>query len=155
MFWRLLEESEIPGEPLSYEFLLHVYSGVPYKTSTQTQQEADAYAHQMRIGLVIVIAWVAVAPVAWAILKWAGPAWLGVMVLCYSLWKALVKALKLLGKWKESPRSLKAQEDERRMRHHHYHCELTPEGFMRLKLENFEREERERIQNEAKALKEG
>jgi len=39
------------------------------------------------------------------------------------------------------------------MEHYHYHCERNPEGFLRLKLENFEREEREQIQNEAKALK--
>jgi len=77
------------------------------------------------------------------------------MVLSFSLWKALVKALKLLGKWKESPQALNVQEEERRMRHHHYHCELNPEGFMRLKIENFERKERERIQNEAKGLKKG
>jgi hypothetical protein len=39
------------------------------------------------------------------------------------------------------------------MRHHHYHCERNPEGFERLKLENFERWAREEVHAEAKSLK--
>jgi hypothetical protein len=154
MSWRLLTDKEIPGDILSHESLLRVYADVPYKMSTQTRHEVKAQARQVRIGWAIVFVWVAVVPAVWAILKWAGPAWISVLVLGYGLWQALVKALKLLGKWKVSPRELKAREEERRMRHHHYHCERNPDGFLRLKLENFEREERERIQNEAKALKE-
>ncbi len=153
MFWRLLPDNEIPGEPPSHESLLRIYAGVPYKTSTEARQKAEAHAQQIRIGWSMVFVWLAVVPAVWAIIEWASPAWVGVIVLVYSLWKAIVKALKLLGKWKDSPQELKAQEDERRMRHHDYHCKRNPESFMRLKLENFEREECERIQNEAKALK--
>ena len=70
-----------------------------------------------------------------------------------SLWQATVKGLKLSGKWRELPKERQTRDDEARMRHHHYHCERNPEGFLRLKLENFEREERERIRTEAMALK--
>ena len=153
MFWSLPPEKELPGDPLTPDELLRVYGDVPYKTSAQTRQEAAAHARQNRNGLAVVIAWVAVGPAVWAILEWAGPAWLGVLVLLYSLWQALVKALKLLGKWKESPRKLREREEELRMQHHHYHCERNPEGFLRLKFENFEREEREQIQKDANALK--
>jgi len=34
-----------------------------------------------------------------------------------------------------------------------YHCERNPEGFARLKVENFEREARERILKEAEVLR--
>ena len=153
IFWRLPPENEIPGNPLSADELLRLYNDVPYKTSAQTRQEAAAHRRQIQIGWAIVIGWVVVVPVAWAIFEWAGPAWVGLLLLPYSLWQAFVKALKLLGKWKVSPRELKAQEEELLMQHHHYHCERNPEGFLRLKLENFEREERERIQEEANALK--
>lgn len=152
MFWRLLGDKEIPGDILDNDALLRLYADVPYKTSTQTRQEVAAYKRRIRIGWTIVFVWVAFVPAAWAILEWASPAWVGVLVLGYSLWQAGVKALKLLGKWKESPRDPKAREEERRMQHHHYHCERNPEGFLRLTIENFEREEQERIQNEAKAL---
>jgi hypothetical protein len=39
------------------------------------------------------------------------------------------------------------------MRHHHYHCRRNPEAFERLKAENFRREEIERTNAEALALK--
>jgi hypothetical protein len=153
MFWQPLSDKEIPGEVPSLESLLRIYTDVPYKTSAQLQHEAEVHARQIRIGRWIVLAWVAVVPAVWIILQLLGPVWLGILASGYGLWQALVKALKLLGKWKVSPRELKAREEERRMRHHHYHCERNPEGFLRLKIENFEHEERERIQNEAKALK--
>ena len=153
MFWRLLSDKEILSEAPSPESLLRVYADVPHKTSAQLRHEAETHARHLRIGWSIFFLWVAAGPAALAILKWASPAWVRVLVLGYTLWKALVKALKMLGKWKVSPRELKAREEERRMRHHHYHCVRNPEGFLRLKIENFEREERQRIQNEAKALK--
>lgn len=157
MFWRLLADKEIPAAPLSRDTLLHLYRDVPYKTSAQTRQETEARVRRLRIGWAIVFVWLVVVPAVWAVLEWASPAWVGVLILGYSLWQAVIRALKLLGNWKESPRQQKAREEEQRMRHHHYHyhCERNPEGFLRLKFENFEREERERIQNEAKALKTG
>ncbi|HXV49315.1 MAG TPA: hypothetical protein VEB61_10970, partial [Candidatus Binatia bacterium] len=63
------------------------------------------------------------------------------------------EALKLLGMWPKTDRDLATEEEELRIRHHHYHCERNPEGFRRLKLENFERESREAIRREAAALK--
>jgi hypothetical protein len=153
VFWRLLKDEEIPGGALGNESLVRIYGDVPYKTSTQTRQEVETHARQIRRGWMIVFLWVVVGPAVWAILEWASPAWLGVLVLGYSLWQAVVKGLKLSGKWKESPREIKAREEDARMRHHHYHCERNPEGFLRLKVENFDREERDRIRSEAMALK--
>ncbi len=39
------------------------------------------------------------------------------------------------------------------MRHYFYHCERNPEGFARLKVENFEREAKEQTLKEAEALR--
>ncbi len=57
-----------------------------------------------------------------------------------------------MDKWPKSKAEVQKEAEEARMRHHHYHCERNPEGFQRLKLENFERWAREDIQNEAKNL---
>lgn len=38
------------------------------------------------------------------------------------------------------------------MEDYYDHCERNPEGFERLRIENFERETREQIQNEARQL---
>jgi hypothetical protein len=45
-------------------------------------------------------------------------------------------ALRLLGWWPKSDSEAEATEDQRRMWHHHYHCERNPEGFRRLLSEN-------------------
>lgn len=50
---------------------------------------------------------------------------------------------------KRSKRMEEKEREETEMRHHHYHCKKNPEGFMRLKIENFERAEMERIQKES------
>lgn len=39
------------------------------------------------------------------------------------------------------------------MRHHHYHCKRNPDGFMRLKVENIEREEIDRIREEFQEIR--
>jgi len=153
MFWRLLRDEELPADALDPTVLLRVYADVPHKTSEETRRDAEAYVRRIRIGWAVVFAWTAVVPALWAIFEWAGPVWVGALVLGYSLWQALMRALKLLGKVQESPEEKAAREERGRMEHHHYHCERNPEAFLRLKLENFEREDRERIQAEAKALK--
>lgn len=152
LFWRLLENKEIPADALDAGYLRTIYSNIPYKTSVDLQRERENHLKQLRIGWTIVFVWAVIVPAAVAILEWVSPPWVAAFVLIYSLWKATVKALKMLGKWKKSPREIEKEEEERRMRHHHYHCERNPEGFLRLKFENFEREERERIRSEALSL---
>jgi predicted RNA-binding protein with RPS1 domain len=71
----------------------------------------------------------------------------------YSLYKAVEKALRLTGKWPKSKAEVQKEAEETRMRHHHYHSERNPEGFERLKLENFERWTREEVRAEAQSLK--
>ena len=106
----------------------------------------------MRLGWWIVFVWAVVVPAGVAILEWWSD-WLGVVVLVYSLYKAIEKALRLMGRWPKSKAEAQKEAEEARMCHHHYHCERNPEGFERLKLENFERWAREDIQKEANALR--
>ena len=88
---------------------------MPYKTSTQTRVAAEAHARQIRIGWAIVFLWVVVGPAVWAILEWASPTWVGILVLVYSLWQATMKGLKLSGKWKESLQDRQKREEEARV----------------------------------------
>jgi hypothetical protein len=153
LYWMLLKNAELPDRAINPEYLKAVYSDVPYKTSSELRQEGNKRLQRMRIGWLIVFLWVAVVPAAWAIVEWAGPDCLALTVLFYSFWRATVKALKLLGKWRKSPREIEKEEETRQMKHHHYHCKQNPEGFMRLKIENFDRQSRMRIQQEALDLK--
>ncbi len=58
----------------------------------------------------------------------------------------------MLGYTKKSEREKAKEAAELRMRHHHYHCELNPDGFARLKHENFVRETNEQTLQEKRAL---
>ena len=106
----------------------------------------------MRSGFRVITFWAVGVPLAVAVLEWWSD-WLGYVVLVYAFWKAIEKALRLKGKWPKSKALLEREAQDLRMRHHHYHCEINPEGFMRLKIENFEKAASERIAREAAALK--
>lgn len=160
LVWRLLRNDEAPSGELDDETLLRVYAGIPFTRTADAvrEEEFHMYARRVRTGRRVVVTgllvWLAAIPAAWAILQWAGPSWLGVLVLIYCLLKALVQALKLLGILKPSRREQVTQERNSRMEHYFHHCEKNPEGFERLKIENFEREAREEILNEAQVLRE-
>jgi hypothetical protein len=150
--WRLMSDSELPTDGLNRDRLLRVYAGVSVKTESQIRHEALNKARRLRLGWTIVVGWIALAPIGLLVIEFFGPEWLAAILFVYALWKATVKALKLLGKWKPSSAEVREQEEEQRRRHYFYHCERNPEGFQRLKFENFDREQKEEIAREATAL---
>jgi hypothetical protein len=150
--WRLLANQELPDDALDPSYLKSVYRDIPHKTGEEVRAGAEQHRRQVRLGWWIVFGWAVVVPAAVAVLEWWSD-WLGAVVLIYALWKALRKALELTGKWPRSKRELEKEADERRMRHHHYHCEQNPEAFERLKVENVERWARDDIEKEALSLK--
>jgi hypothetical protein len=150
--WRLLTNDELPNDALDPSYLRKVYSGIPFKTKGQLRKQAEEKAQQLRLGWWVVFAWAVLVPAGVAVLEWWSD-WLGIAVLIYSLYKAVEKALRLMVKWPKSKAESQKEAEEARMHHHHYHCERNPEGFERLKLENFERWAREEIYKEAQDLK--
>jgi hypothetical protein len=60
-----------------------------------------------------------------------------------------------LGWIKPSQREKQKAEKDLKMQHYFYHGELNPDGFNRLKIENFDREAIERTHKEADALRKG
>lgn len=150
--WRLLTNDELPKDALDASYLRKIYSSVPFKTKLQLRRQAQEKGKRLWLGWWIVFIWAAVVPAGVAILEWWSD-WLGFVVLIYSLYKAVEKALRLMGKWPQSKAEVQKEAEEARMGHHHYHCERNPEGFERLKLENFERWAREDIHKEAQALR--
>ena len=150
--WKPVPHEELPYHGLDTEYLKRVYVDIPFKTGEQLRRDSEKKNRELKIGWLILFIWLVIVPAIVVILGFANR-WIGVLVLLYSLWQAIVKALKLAGKWKPSRREIEREEEERRMRHHHYHCERNPEGFRRLMLENFKKDEKEAIQNEAKMLK--
>lgn len=150
--WELLPDDRIPYDALNVQWLKKVYCDIPLQAQPDLHHSVKALATQVRISKLIVLCWVAVLPAAWAVLEYAGPQWLGAVVMSYAIGKAATKALTITGRRKKSPREIEEEELEQRKRHYFYHCEKNPQGFARLKAENFEREDREEIQKEAISL---
>lgn len=151
--WRLLKNDEMSWADLSRERLLEMYAGVPFTTRSEVSAELARMAQKRKVGWWIVFLWAAVAPAAFLIVEYFGPQWLAALVLLYGLFKSAEKGLKMAGRWEKSPRELTKEKEAARMKHHHYHCERNPDGFMRLKLENFEKDERDAIRAQADALR--
>lgn len=150
--WRLLKAGEYPEPPWSDDRLRAVFSDIPCRTKQEVRQRAIRNAKTMRRGIFLLALWAAGVPAVIALLEYRIE-WLGIIALVYTLFKAVMTFAKVMGYRKPSSRELAKQAEDLRKEHHHYHCERNPDGFLRLKIENFEREERERIQLEAAQLK--
>jgi hypothetical protein len=61
--------------------------------------------------------------------------------------------LELWGKLPKSKRDKEIEEEEQLKNHYYYHCQMNPEGFKRLMLENLDKMAKDRITKEAEALK--
>lgn len=134
-----------------------IYTDVPFRTDTEikanaTQEWIKTWRQDFALKIILAI-WLAVIPAAWAIIQYLGPQWLAIAVLLFILWQAGRTAHKLFWRVKPSESDKEKAKTELKMRHYFYHCERNPEGFTRLKVENFEREARERIFKEAEVLR--
>lgn len=152
-FWGLLDGRTLPT--CSPEELRRIYHDIPFRTGEQIRAEAEASLEitkaAVRWGIALLVFWLVVIPAGIAVLGFASPL-VGILVLIYALWKAFVQLMKLLGKWPESASEKLEADKKQRMEHYFWHCERNPEGFQRLKTENFAREERERTSREAAEL---
>lgn len=153
-FWKIIGNEEFPSGPLHEADLLSVYHDIPSTTSQERRQKANDHARSIRFGLIVIAVWVVVVPAFVWLIGFAS-FYLGVIIVVYSVGKAILHALKLFGYLQSSKRERQKAEEELRMRHHHYHCERNPKAFMQLKLENFENEARERIRKEADNIASG
>lgn len=150
--WEFVGNDVLPDIALNRGWLEEVFTDIPYKTGAEIQAEVAERAASQRIGWWLVFVWAVAVPLGVAVLEWWSDL-LGLLVLGYAFVKATIQALRLTGHLPKSARQREKEAEDVRMRHHHYHCKLNPEAFERLKAENFRREEIERTNAEALALK--
>ena len=140
----------------SPEELRTIYHDISFRTgqeiALENEQEQKKIMTGLKVWRFLFILWLVVIPAGIAFLGFANPI-VGIMALAYSLWMAGIQLLKLLGKWPKSKWETAKEKEDQDKEHHHYHCKRNPEGFMRLKFENFDREEREKTLREAEELK--
>ena len=157
--WKLNELPSFLNDTSNLPDWRAVYPDIPFKTDTEVKSNAQVYLkgrrRQVRGIKILLMVWLAIIPASWAIIQYLGPEWLAFCVMVFSLWQALKAGRKLMGLSKPSRREQDKAEKERRMAHYYYHCERNPDGFLRLKGENFTKDISERTQKEADELAQG
>jgi uncharacterized protein YeaC (DUF1315 family) len=152
LHWRLLKDEEIPDVALDKEYMDRLYSGLIYKTSAELDVERRKKRRQLKTGWVIFFIWLVVIPAIIAILEYYSNL-LSLIVLIYSLYQAVKKGLELTGKWPKSKKAKEKEREEQLKNHYYYHCQMNPEGFRKLMLENLDKKSENEIAKEAELLK--
>ena len=134
-----------------------IYVDIPVRTQAEVTSEARGKLFEQkrrnRLLKVILTLWLAVIPAGYAVFEFLGPIWLGLIGLSFVLYKALRTSFRIWNLSKASGKEERGNEKRSRMEHYFYHCERNPEGFMRLKSENFRDDARERVRQEAEELR--
>jgi len=138
-FWKLLEQHELPAEQMEEKYLAEVYKEVPFRRQADVRkmayQRARASGRAVRLFVFLVVG----VPVLIEIVS-LGIDWIGYLLSVISVSVGLYKLSRAMGWIKPSKKEQEKAEKELKMSHYYYHCEKNPEGFNRLKVENFERE---------------
>ena len=150
--WGQIDESEFEAFDLSNDKLKLIYSGLEYRTRSDADQEIKEQAKGFKLFRYASILWFCVIPALIAWLGWSNPT-VSLIAFFYSLYLAYREYLKIQGRLKKSEREKVKEEDSRLKEHHHYHCKLNPEGFARLKLENFKKKQNQELKNKIESLR--
>jgi hypothetical protein len=152
LHWESVKDEEIPDLSLDQEFLDNLYSNLKFKTYAELDVERQKRIKGIRTGYFLIFIWLVVIPMAFSILEFSSDL-LSAVVLLYSASKGIETWLELRGKLVKSKREIEKEEEERLKNHYYYHYQMNPEGFRRLKLENFEKMAKDQIAKEAESLK--
>jgi hypothetical protein len=150
--WKLLKNEEIPDIALNRDYVDNLYSGLVYKTYEELDTERINNRKKIKFGWVIFIIWLVVIPIVIAILDFSSY-WVSLAAFIYSLYKAVRKGLELTNKWPISKTDKERVLKEQLKEHYYYHCQMNPEGFNRIILENLNKIARVNIDKEFKSLK--
>jgi hypothetical protein len=145
--WQLIKDEELPEKALDTDYLMVLFQDIPFSSQSEKKMEWEKRVRKIQAGWYLVFVWAVAVPAIIALLGYANPfvSWLA---LGYAWINAYIKGMKLAGKWPKTQREIDEERERAEMEHHHYHCKENPEGFLRLKVENFERWEREKIKAE-------
>ena len=152
LHWRWLKSEEIPNIALNRDYLDNLYSNLVFRTYAELDEDRRKRRQQIKLGWYIFFTWLVVIPVIIAILDYYSDL-VSLVALIYSLYKAFQKGLELTSRWPKSKRKKEQELEERLKNHYYYHCQMNPDGFRKLMLENLEKLAKDEIAKDAESLK--
>lgn len=150
--WGIVPDAELPDIALDRQELKRIYSDFPYTTQEDLRQQTLEQIRANRKIRLVLFAWYIAIPLAWAAIQWASKL-LGFLMLLYAIYMAAKKTAQFFGWWAKSDRQKRREAEQLKMQHYRYHCEQNPEGFARLKAENFAREEKQSLMAEVESIR--
>lgn len=150
--WKLLKNNQIPQLALDEAFKDQVYRGFSYRTDEDIEDLSKSRKKAKTKSIILLVVWLSVIPAAIAFLGWANPI-VSTIALLYSLYKASDKFLIVTGKKRPSEKDQKKQKKKMQMEHYYYHCSMNPEGFRRIRQENYDEEAKGNVLTEVEELK--
>ena len=152
-YWESVKEEEVPDLTLDQEYLDNLYSDLNFKTHAEIDAEWQKRRKEITRGrFLISTIWFVVIPIIVLVFEFSNE-WLSAFILLFSVSKGIETWLDQWGKLKKSKRELDEEEKERLKNYYYHHCQMNPDGFKRLMLENLEKMAKDRIIKEAEALK--
>jgi hypothetical protein len=150
LHWDNYPEADKPDIDLSKDSLAKIYSGLNFTTYEEVVAKQKTDAKGRKLLLFILTLWICIIPALIAFLGWSNPI-VSLLALSYSWYVAFDKGMALWGRKKKSDKDLVKENEQSTKEHHHYHCQLNPEAFLKLKCDNFRKDslEKEKIKNES------
>ena len=150
--WNLLRDNEIPDHLKEFGHRVAVYEDLEAVTKEDVHARQLEQRKVVRAGWTIVFLWAVVVPPLIAILRFFRPFFVRALAFIFSLYKAIRNALEMFGLIERSKIEKEKEIEELEKQHHHYHCKRNPEAFIRLRNENFMKDEEQKIQREYQEL---
>lgn len=154
--WQLSDLDEFLKSVPANQDWRATYRDIGVRTAAQVKANAERSVEKEQRQIFALkrtlVLWLSVLPAVWATMQFLGPEWLGAIVLAYSLWQSWRAWLRIIGRHKRSPTEIAEAEKRRKMEHYYYHCERNPDGFARLRAENFKNETIDGTRKEAAEL---
>jgi hypothetical protein len=150
--WASVTEEEIPDLTLDPKYLDNLYSDLDFKTYAELDTERQKRRKGIIRGRFLIFIWLIAIPIVVLVFEFSND-WLSAFIFLYSVSKGIETWLDTWGKLQKSKREIEEEEKERLKNYYYHHCQMNPEGFQRLMLENLDKMAKDRITKEAEALK--
>lgn len=154
--WELDRIPDFTKEIFKRDEWPEIITDIPYITYEEHQKKCDLdraqRAKTIKAGRFFFATIFGVIPAIWAIVLYFDPIYIGLLATCYVIIRNVKKIKRMiLPKYreKETPK----EEKERKMKYYYYHCEKNPDAFMRLVVENNQKEAEGKIIEEFNKLK--
>jgi hypothetical protein len=150
--WGPFKNEELPPDQVNRAYLAKVYRDIPYRFAEEVRHKVRRQARFTMMTGFTILSFTVVVPVLIELIS-LGIEWLSHVLEAISISKGIYEIAKAFGFLKPSRRGEEKALKRSKMEHYFYHCEKNPTAFQRLKLENFESEEKLRTLREDAALR--